>query len=126
VVSLARPGGNVTGLTHHPGPEIAGKGLELLKEAVPGISRVAVLFGGSSAIGFGPGVGVQRSVAPKLGITLLPHASQTLDELRATLAAITRERADGLYVYSVPVNDYNREHLRVRGPEPPAHDNPGV
>ena len=43
VASLARPGGNVTGLTNSAGPEIAGKHLQLLKEAAPKISHVAVL-----------------------------------------------------------------------------------
>jgi len=43
VTSLARPGGNVTGLTGL-GPELVGKGLERLKQAVPGVSRVAVLW----------------------------------------------------------------------------------
>jgi len=43
VTSLARPGGNITGSTSQVGPEIVGKGLELLKQAVPGVSRVAVL-----------------------------------------------------------------------------------
>jgi ABC-type uncharacterized transport system substrate-binding protein len=106
VASLARPGGNVTGMTTNPGPELAGKGLELLKEAAPRISRVGVLWD-SSGIGLGPSVSVQRSMAPKLGITLLSHEVKALDELRAALAAITRERADGLFVYSSPVNEYN-------------------
>jgi putative ABC transport system substrate-binding protein len=44
VTSLARPGGNVTGLSLSPAPEIVGKRLELLKQAVPGVSRVAVLW----------------------------------------------------------------------------------
>jgi putative ABC transport system substrate-binding protein len=43
VTSLARPGGNVTGLSALS-PELVGKGLELLKQAVPGVSRVAVLW----------------------------------------------------------------------------------
>ena len=43
VTNLARPGGNVTGLSSL-GPELVGKRLELLKQAVPGVSRVAVLF----------------------------------------------------------------------------------
>jgi ABC-type uncharacterized transport system substrate-binding protein len=44
VASLARPGDNVTGLSFFAGPEIVGKYLELLKEAVPKVSRAAVLF----------------------------------------------------------------------------------
>ena len=44
VTSLARPGGNVTGLTLTTGPELVGKWLELLKQAVPGVSRVAVFW----------------------------------------------------------------------------------
>src|SRR6185437_16181531 len=44
VPSLAHPGGNVTGVAHNPGPEFAGKGLELLRDAAPRISRVAVLW----------------------------------------------------------------------------------
>jgi putative tryptophan/tyrosine transport system substrate-binding protein len=97
VASFARPGGNVTGVTASPGPEIAGKGLALFKEAVPPISRVAVLY--SSERLYDPSVSIQRRVAPKLGITLLPHNARTRAELLAALAAITRERADGLFLF---------------------------
>ena len=48
VASLRNPGGNITGVTHSPGPEFAAKGLELLKEAAPSISRVAVLVDSST------------------------------------------------------------------------------
>jgi putative tryptophan/tyrosine transport system substrate-binding protein len=102
VASFARPGGNVTGVTANPGPEIAGKGLELFKEAVPRISRVAVLY--SSEQFYDPSVRIQRRVAPKVGITLLPHDARTLAELPAALAAITRERADGLFVFDTQIN----------------------
>jgi putative ABC transport system substrate-binding protein len=95
VASLARPGGNVTGVTSSVGTEIAGKALELFKEAVPRISRVAVLY--SSDQLYRPALDVLRRVAPKLGITLLPHDVKTLNELTAALAAITQERADGLF-----------------------------
>src|SRR6202171_1252388 len=44
VESLARPGGNITGLANEPAPEVLGKNLELLKEAVPRASRVALLW----------------------------------------------------------------------------------
>jgi putative tryptophan/tyrosine transport system substrate-binding protein len=102
VASLARPGGNVTGVTSSVGPEIAGKALELFKEAVRRISRVAVLYSSDQA--YGALVDVLRRVAPKLGITLLPHDANTLAELTAALAAITQERADGLFLFGSQIN----------------------
>src|SRR5262245_64831339 len=72
IASLARPGGNVTGLSYSVGPEIAGKGLELLKEAVPKIHRVAILSNPANPVqplfikgteGRGPVVGSAASTA---------------------------------------------------------------
>jgi putative tryptophan/tyrosine transport system substrate-binding protein len=109
VASLARPGGNVTGVTLDPGIEIAGKQLQLFKEVVPRISRVAVL--GASG-GSGPRVRVLRRVAPKLGITLLLHDdAKTVAALTATLAAITGERADGLFVFGTAINNHEDQRI---------------
>jgi putative tryptophan/tyrosine transport system substrate-binding protein len=110
VASLARPGGNVTGVTHSPGPEIAGKGLELLKEVAPKMSRLAVLWD-SSGIHEGPSVKVQEAVARKLGITLMPHDAKTLDELTAALATIAQERADGLFVFPNFINGKHEDRI---------------
>jgi putative ABC transport system substrate-binding protein len=109
VASLARPGGNVTGVTHSPGPEISGKGIEILKEAVPAVSRVAVLWD-SSGIHEGLSLENQKMVARKLGLTLLPFDAKTLDELRAALAAIPRERANALFVFP---NFINGKHFEL-------------
>jgi len=109
VASLAQPGGNVTGVTHSPGPEISGKGIELLKEAVPTVSRVAVLWD-SSGIHEGLSLENQKVVARKLGVTLLPFDAKTLDELNAALAAIPRERANGLFVFP---NFINGKHWQL-------------
>jgi putative tryptophan/tyrosine transport system substrate-binding protein len=109
VASLAQPGGNVTGVTHSPGPEISGKGIELLKEAVPTVSRVAVLWD-SSVIHEGPSLENQKIVARKLGVTLLPFDAKTLDELNAALVAIPRERANGLFIFP---NFINGKHARL-------------
>lgn len=69
VASLARPGGNLTGVSYTAGPEIAGKHLELLKEAIPKLSRVAVL-GYSSGMPE-PLFGREREAAAQaLGVTL--------------------------------------------------------
>jgi len=99
VASLARPGGNVTGLTESTGPEIVGKRLQLLKEAVSRMSRVAVLDASPSV------VAVLRNVAPRIGVKLLLHAAKTAADLTTVLAAIARERADGLLVLASAITD---------------------
>jgi ribonucleoside-diphosphate reductase alpha chain len=107
--SLARPGGNVTGVTLDPGFEIVSKQLQLFKEAVPRMSRVAVL--GASGVAE-PTLRALRGAAPKLGITLLLHDdAKTVAELTATLAAITQERAHGLFVFGTARN--NDEVVRI-------------
>ena len=108
VASLAQPGGNVTGLTHFPGPEFYGKGLELLKEAVPELSRVAVLFdasGGMASLRLD--LEAQQAVARVLEITLFPLDVRTLDELTRAFVTITRERAGGLFIFPTGIL---REH----------------
>jgi putative ABC transport system substrate-binding protein len=104
VASLARPGANVTGVAHTPGPDISGKGLQLLKEAVPTITRVAVLWD-SSTIHEKLSLDAQQIAARALGVTLLPHDVQTLDDLQRALAAISQERADGLFIFPNFIND---------------------
>ena len=109
VASLAHPGGNVTGVTHSPGPEISAKGIQLLKEAAPRVSRVAALWD-SSGIHEGRSLEQQRAAARELSLTLLPFDAKTLDELTAALVAIKRERADGLFVFP---NFINGKHFNL-------------
>jgi ABC-type uncharacterized transport system substrate-binding protein len=99
VESLARPGGNVTGLTNLSG-ELGGKRLELLKEAVSKLSRVAVLYNPASP-------GATREVkedlpiaARALGLTIQHWEVRAADELERAFAAKKNERPDGLYVPS--------------------------
>jgi putative ABC transport system substrate-binding protein len=103
VASLARPGGNVTGVTHSPGPEISGKGLHLLKEAVPALSRVAILWD-SGTVHEGRSLDAQREVAQATGVKLLPLDVRTIDELTAAFAAATREHAEALFVFPNWIN----------------------
>jgi putative ABC transport system substrate-binding protein len=99
VASLARPGGNVTGTTFTPTPEIFGKQLELLKEAIPHASRVAVLSNPRDASS-------QRSLlnkevagaAQSLRVRLQYLDARGPEEFDAAFAAMARERADGLLV----------------------------
>jgi putative ABC transport system substrate-binding protein len=106
VASLRHPGGNITGVTHSPGPEFAGKCLELLKEAVPTISRPAILWD-AGGIHEGPSLDGQQVVAAKLGLTLLPHDVKDVrsgDHLAAIFSEMTKEGADALFVFPNFVN----------------------
>jgi putative ABC transport system substrate-binding protein len=98
VQSLARPGGNVTGLTVDTGPEVEAKRLELLREVASGISRVA--FVGSKAEWESPMGRAVRHGGRALGVRLVlaEHpASVTRPDYEAALAVVTRERADAVY-----------------------------
>jgi ABC-type uncharacterized transport system substrate-binding protein len=97
VESLARPGGNVTGITLLS-RELGGKRLELLKEAVPKVARVAVLYD--------PAIpGIAREVkedlplaARVLGLTVKSREVRATDGLERAFATLSKERPDGLYV----------------------------
>jgi putative ABC transport system substrate-binding protein len=97
VESLARPGGNVTGMTLLA-RELGGKRLELLKEAVPKLARVAVLYD--------PAIpGTTREVkedlpvaARALGLTVQPWEVRDANGFERVLAALSKERPNGLYV----------------------------
>jgi len=94
VATLARPGGNITGLSVQT-PEIAGKRLELLREVVPTAARIAVIYDPGQ-----PGiVGDVREVeaaARVLGVQLQILEARSGDELDRAFAAIVRERAGGV------------------------------
>jgi ABC-type uncharacterized transport system substrate-binding protein len=111
VSSLARPGGNVTG-TAFLGPELVSRRLQLLKEIVPRLSRVVVLWH-PRAYGERTMAGMLKeieSAAQSLGtkLQLVPAASP--DDLSSAFAAMTTERADGLIVFPSPMlfSQYSR------------------
>ena len=97
VESLARPGGNVTGVTLLTG-QLGGKRLELLKDAAPKITRVAVLYNPASptdALEVKEGLpGASRA----LGLTVRSWEVRDADGFEKVFAALVRERPDGLYV----------------------------
>jgi len=97
VESLARPGGNVTGLTNL-GRDIGGKRLELFKEAVPKVARVAVLYDPANP----PNVLEAKEVLPvaarALGLTVRSWEVRDSDGFERVFAALNKERPDGLYV----------------------------
>jgi ABC-type uncharacterized transport system substrate-binding protein len=109
VASLARPGGNVTGVTGTAGPEIEGKRVELLKEALPKIRRVAFL--GTKPDWEDPFGKSTQAAARALRVTLL-HAEHTPDDYADAFARIVRERPDALLVPNTTSN-FARRRLIV-------------
>jgi putative ABC transport system substrate-binding protein len=102
VQSLAHPGGNITGNTIL-GPEVQPKRLQLFKEAVPALSRVALLWNPDNASNRLT-VEEIRAAAATLGMTFTVVPVRRADELDAALAAMMRERPDGLMVTGDPLH----------------------
>jgi putative ABC transport system substrate-binding protein len=97
VASLARPGGNVTGLAVDAGGEILGKRFELLKETLPNLSRLGILFNPDVAYNQSRQTSMAET-ARALGLTLVPVEARGLDALEQAFAIMVRERAQAFVV----------------------------
>ena len=111
VATVARPGGNITGLSMMS-PEVVGKQLELLSQVVPKISRVAVLANPAN-----PGNAAQlrqaEVVARALGMRLQPLEAHSPSEIDRAFAAMARERADALLVLLDPILARSRQREQI-------------
>ena len=96
VESLARPGGNVTGLTAL-NRELGGKRLELLKEAVPKLARVAVLYDPANPPSLHEVKELLPADARALKLTIQPWEVRAVDDFERVFAALNKQRPDGLY-----------------------------
>jgi putative tryptophan/tyrosine transport system substrate-binding protein len=108
VESLARPGGNVTGLSIQPA-ELSSKRLELLKDIIPNLRRLAALVNPKL-----PGVTREvtsiRTASAKLNIEANILEIQTADDIDAAMATLTSQ-TDALYVYSEPLTNANKSKI---------------
>jgi putative ABC transport system substrate-binding protein len=97
VASLARPGGNITGLTTVVSQEIAGKQLELLKETVPKVSRMAVLWNPTTR---GNALALREAeiAARALGVELQVLEARSLNDFESAFSAMSKKRAGALLV----------------------------
>ena len=106
VASLARPGGNVTGFSIQA-TELGTKRLELIREAIPGLSRVAILWNPQNA-----SLALQfretEEAARKLGIELQSIQAASLDEVSAGIATASRSNAHAVLATSDAVQTTNR------------------
>src|SRR5438132_1345205 len=109
VASLAQPGGNITGLTLMA-PELGGKRLELLKEALPHVSRVAVLQNAGNPVSPDELREVEAA-ARVLGLHLQLLAVRYPDELDSVFASMTREGAEALIALADAVFWYHRTRV---------------
>jgi putative tryptophan/tyrosine transport system substrate-binding protein len=98
VASLARPGGNITGMSALAS-DMASKRLELVKEIVPRASRVAVLWNSSSASKTAEWKDTQAAAA-NIGLTLLSVEVHAAEDLDGAFAAIARERPDAMIAFT--------------------------
>ena len=110
VESLARPGGNVTGITNLA-RELGGKRLELLKEAVPKLARVAVLYDPANPTTVLEVKEVLPVAARALGLTIQPWEVRDADGFEKVFAALNKQRPDGLYVPGGPLMNANQKRI---------------
>jgi putative ABC transport system substrate-binding protein len=109
VASLARPGGNVTGMTYLSN-ELAGKRLQLLREVLPKVTRVAVLVLKNSPV-TPPFLEQIRIAAQQMGITLVVGEENQANALASAFAAMQRERAQAVFVQQTPFTNDNRQRI---------------
>jgi putative ABC transport system substrate-binding protein len=107
VTSLARPGGNITGLSIFSG-ELDGKRLELLKETFPKVTRVAYLWDPST-----PGTGLRgmQAAAPALGLQLQSLEVRSANDFDSAFEAVLRERAHAITAAAHPVIGTHRKRI---------------
>ena len=97
VASLARPGGNVTGINIFSA-ELNAKRLELLRKLVPAATRVAVLVNPANAVNTEPTLRDVQSAAGAMGLQIQVLEASTSREINAAFASLGRERPDALFV----------------------------
>ena len=110
VDSLARPGGNVTGITNLT-RELGGKRLELLKEAIPKVARLAVLYDPANPDSILELKEVLPAAARALGLTIQPWEVRSADDFDRVFAALNKQRPDGLYVFGTALMRANQKRI---------------
>jgi putative ABC transport system substrate-binding protein len=120
VKSLPRPGGNVTGTASSPGQPLHGKRLEILKEWLPRLARVAVIFNLRDSFDLDSLAALQGD-AGRIGLRVDALSVGNLSEFRSAIDALRRDPPDAIYVLGGAFNYTNRdmictEALRMRVP----------
>ncbi len=109
VTSLARPGGNITGISD-PATELSTKRLGLLKEAVPGATRVAVIWNLNDRA-MTLRYGEVEKAARDLHVVIEPLGVRKSDDIDAALATMSKNRPDAVFVVSDALTNINRKRI---------------
>jgi putative tryptophan/tyrosine transport system substrate-binding protein len=109
VRSLARPGGNLTGISD-PATELSAKRLGILKEAVPKAARIAVIWNANDRA-MTLRYGEVEKAARNLRVTVEPLSVRGPDDIDGALAAMLRERPDAVFVVSDALTNVNRKRI---------------
>jgi putative ABC transport system substrate-binding protein len=110
VASLARPGGNITGFSTIPGPEIYGKQIELLKEAIPKLKRIGVLSNPANTFS-AIALRETETTSRRFGMSLQTVEARSPDELDTAFAALTKGRVGALLEVQDPMFFGQRSRL---------------
>jgi putative ABC transport system substrate-binding protein len=109
VASLARPGGNATGMSNQA-PELAGKRLNILRQVVPGLRRFAIMGNRVSAIALE--MDELQTLAPSLGLEAIPVDIKRAQDIAPAIEAV-KDRVDALYVATDPLVVANRMRINT-------------
>jgi len=109
VTSLARPGGNLTGISD-PATELSAKRLGILKEALPSAKRVAVIWNANDRA-MTLRYGEVAKAARALSVSIEPLEVRSAADIDAALAAMSRERPDAVFVVSDAMTNINRKRI---------------
>jgi putative ABC transport system substrate-binding protein len=112
VASLSRPGGNITGVAFDATPDSTAKNLELLKEAVPNVSRVAVLWDPTF-----PGIehymDAAKAAGVRLGVRTRPVAATRPEDVSRALRSLSRDVDDAVLVFGTPLSGIDRIRVAI-------------
>jgi putative tryptophan/tyrosine transport system substrate-binding protein len=109
VASLARPGGNITGLSTLL-TDLVAKELEVFKEAVPQMTRIGILWNPTTP-SHGPALQAVKAVGQKLGLELLLVSGRTVDEFDGAFSTMTQEHVSGFLAIASPLSFSERARL---------------
>jgi putative ABC transport system substrate-binding protein len=111
VASLARPGGNVTGLTVQSTAEIAGKRLDLLREVVPGFRRLSIMAN-VGRLAYQHELGELQAAVSRFGLEATILEIRRAEDIAPAFEAV-KNRTDALYVFSEPLTNANRVKINT-------------